>query len=185
MSNKLKFKLRDDTPLRRHVATFWVVVPLDKATTPHQTNAEAEAAIRRLFPQYFGGRYPYELELWTAWDLSLERWESTSESRQDKSGCQVWMFERITTFHAKVVLRQLNSDGSQSIFLDISELDRDEDFDGVTTEPVFTIRKWNFHANPGKMATLELRIDPHLTSPSVVILNFVDPARTAFRDQCS
>ena len=67
MSNKLKFKLRDDTPLRRHVATFWVVVPLDKATTPHQTNAEAEGAIRRLFPQYLG-KQPYELELWTAWD---------------------------------------------------------------------------------------------------------------------
>ena len=61
-----------------------------------------------------------------------------------------------TVLPTKIHSTQSNDDGTFSLFIDISELDGDEHFDHMTTDPAVGIQEWHVYWKDGKPVTLEL-----------------------------
>ena len=65
----------------------------------------------------------------------------------------------MTELPTKILSRPLNNDGTLSLFIDVQELDGDEDFMNLTTDPVLDIQGMTVHrSKDGKPVTLELRL---------------------------
>jgi hypothetical protein len=77
----------------------------------------------------------------------------------------------------KILSQHLNDDGTLSLFIDVQELDGDEDFMSLTTDPVIDIQGMTVHSKDDKPVTLELRVGSWVAprKGEQIILQFEPP----------
>jgi len=67
----------------------------------------------------------------------------------------------------RVLTSWLNDDGSQTVLVDVQELDGDESLPTLRTDPELTLKGLVLHKdNLGKPRTLELRLDNWMNIPA-------------------